>query len=241
VALGGIAIQSIAAMGPDVNYSETAIENITLILANSFEQNLISKSIQFELLGGLYVFRVIERGKNLSDWGKTYRLPVNNAWRAYDEIYFLQVMQTGIEQSILQFYEQDEIPEIHKPCWPTPISSILLPNIDGAVYQFNQMIAKFSQARIALALMRYRHDSGVYPETLEALAPTYLQEVPNDPFSGNMMPYRVGPEGYLLSSVGRNGHDDVLKTEGKQTQELNGFAVVPSDDILWCPAVMIKD
>ena len=103
------------------------------------------------------------------------------------------------------------------------------------------MIAQFSQARIALALMRYRRDSGVYPKTLKALVPTYLPEIPEDPFSGNMMYYRLGPEGYLLSSVGRNGLDDVLKTTGKQTQELNGFDVVASDDILWCPAVMIKD
>ena len=120
VALGGVATQSIAAIGPDANYSNTAIENITPILSDSFEQNLISKSIQFELLGGLYVFRVIERGKDLSDWVKTYRSPWFNAWRAYDEIFFLQVMRTGIEQSMRPFYEQDEIPEIQNLDWRTP-------------------------------------------------------------------------------------------------------------------------
>jgi hypothetical protein len=241
VALVGIATQSIAAMGPDAYYSDTAIERIDPILTNVFGQDLITKSLKYELLYGLHAFRVIERGKNLSDLAETYSSPWFNACRAHDEMFFLKVMGAGIEQSMRPFYEQGEILEFHKLDWRTPVSAIFLLNFNPAAYQFNQMVSQFSQARIALALMRYRRDSGAYPETLEALVPTYLPKIPEDPFSGKMMPYQVGPEGYLLSSVGKNGQDDVLKTDGKQTQELNGFAVVASDDILWCPAVMIKD
>jgi RNA polymerase sigma factor (sigma-70 family) len=62
--------------------------------------------------------------------------------------------------------------------------------------------------RLAFALAAYRADHGRYPEDLDALAPRYLEEVPNDLYSGKALIYRPSEHGYLLYSVGANGRDE---------------------------------
>jgi len=65
--------------------------------------------------------------------------------------------------------------------------------------------------RIAFALERYKRDHGDYPETLEALLFTYLEEVPLDPStSRSTMTYKKDgdDERFLLYSYGPNQQDD---------------------------------
>jgi hypothetical protein len=57
-------------------------------------------------------------------------------------------------------------------------------------------------AQTALALRRYRLDHGRYPETLTALAPSYLPAPPIDPFTGRLPEYRRQGAGFLLRSAG---------------------------------------
>jgi hypothetical protein len=61
---------------------------------------------------------------------------------------------------------------------------------------------------VAFALEWYRRDHGRYPRTLEALAPKYLAQIPQDIFSGKPLIYRPSEKGYLLYSVGINGKDE---------------------------------
>lgn len=58
----------------------------------------------------------------------------------------------------------------------------------------------------ALAANRREHDQ--YPKELDALAPKYLPNVPQDLFSSKPLIYRVAENGYLLYSVGVNGRDE---------------------------------
>jgi hypothetical protein len=62
--------------------------------------------------------------------------------------------------------------------------------------------------QLAFALAAYHSDSGSYPAKLDALAPKYLEKIPNDLFSGKPLIYRLEGDGYLLYSVGANGIDD---------------------------------
>lgn len=48
----------------------------------------------------------------------------------------------------------------------------------------------------------------MYPERLDQLVPRFLERLPTDPFSGGPFCYERRGGGYLLSSVGPNGHDD---------------------------------
>src|SRR5262249_36047620 len=61
---------------------------------------------------------------------------------------------------------------------------------------------------VALALEKYHRENGSYPDTLEALAPKYLPNVPDDRFSGKALIYKPNENGYLLYSVGANEKDE---------------------------------
>ena len=59
------------------------------------------------------------------------------------------------------------------------------------------------------AIECYRQETGIYPPSLEALVPKYLARVPEDPFVGRPLRYRLAtPEGYRVFSVGPDGRDD---------------------------------
>ena len=63
-------------------------------------------------------------------------------------------------------------------------------------------------AATALAIECFRHDQGQLPGDLTELVPQYFKAVPTDPFDGGPLRYRHLPKGYVVYSVGADGHDD---------------------------------
>ena len=64
-------------------------------------------------------------------------------------------------------------------------------------------------ARIAIALERHRLAKETYPETLDALAPRFLEKIPRDVINVQPLHYRRTGDGkFLLYSVGWNETDD---------------------------------
>lgn len=61
---------------------------------------------------------------------------------------------------------------------------------------------------LALAAQRFHLDHGSYPDTLDALIPTYVQSIPTDRFSDGPLQYRRTQTGAIVYSVGRDGIDD---------------------------------
>jgi hypothetical protein len=61
--------------------------------------------------------------------------------------------------------------------------------------------------QIGAAIERYRAATGSYPETLDALVPTYLSEVPQDPYSRKPPRYETAPS-HRVWSVGPDAEDD---------------------------------
>jgi hypothetical protein len=65
------------------------------------------------------------------------------------------------------------------------------------------------EALIACALERYHLAHGVYPDSLDALAPSCIAAVPHDIMNGDCYHYHLRPDGrFLLYSVGWNQTDD---------------------------------
>jgi len=62
----------------------------------------------------------------------------------------------------------------------------------------------------AIGLERCRSVHGSYPQTIDALAPAYLREVPRDPFCGEALHYALDAEGYRLWSC----HTDRINQGG---------------------------
>jgi len=68
---------------------------------------------------------------------------------------------------------------------------------------------QIDEAQIACALERFRLLQGSYPETLDGLAPRFIEKIPQDIISGQSLKYRRTNDGqYILYSVGWDEKDD---------------------------------
>lgn len=101
-----------------------------------------------------------------------------------------------LERKPVEDRMQQEIAELS---WKTPLSTTAIPNLLRSSQQEDEAIGFARLARITLALNRYKQDNGAYPENLDALAPEYIPEIPQDPFSGNPPSYKMEGAGYDLA------------------------------------------
>jgi hypothetical protein len=81
-----------------------------------------------------------------------------------------------------------------------------------------------NEAQIACALERYHLAHNKYPETLDALSPQFIAQIPHDIINGQPLHYRRTDDGnFLLYSVGWNEMDDggqvVLAKDGSVDRE----------------------
>lgn len=89
------------------------------------------------------------------------------------------------------------------------MGSLFLPAINAASTAADRGLAKSQLTRVVAALAGYRARHGEYPETLAALVPDILPEMPLDLYSEKPFFYQRKPDGgYLLYSVDQNGVDD---------------------------------
>lgn len=81
-------------------------------------------------------------------------------------------------------------------------------------------------ATTALALHRYRLAHGCWPRQLADLTPSYLSAVPQDPFDGHPLRYRIDEaDRFLLYSIGPDGQD-----QGGLAKALDGS---PLQSAMW--------
>lgn len=98
---------------------------------------------------------------------------------------------------------------------------MLLPAYGRAIERFARGQASLELAQAGCALERYRLAQGRYPETLEALAPRFIEKLPADVINGAPLKYqREDDDQFTLYSVGWNERDDggqiVLTKNGNQ-------------------------
>lgn len=105
-------------------------------------------------------------------------------------------------------------------------SLMLFPAISASVRKYTAIQASIDLARVACALERYRLAHGEYPETLDALAPHFIEKLPHDIINGQPLHYHRTTDGkFVLYSVGWNEQDDggtVVLTKGGNVDRDNG-------------------
>jgi type II secretory pathway pseudopilin PulG len=103
---------------------------------------------------------------------------------------------------------------------------MLLPALGAAAKKFAYSQNSVNLARVAIALERYRLAHGEYPETLNALAPQFIEKLPHDIINGEPLHYRRTNDGqFILYSVGWNETDDgglVVQTKTGGIDYTNG-------------------
>jgi hypothetical protein len=89
------------------------------------------------------------------------------------------------------------------------LAGLMLPAIGPAHARHDFMITNLRATRIVLAVVMFKRAEGRLPQKLDELVPKYLDKVPDDPFDGKQMKYRVDAAGiWVVYSVSRDKKDD---------------------------------
>ena len=86
---------------------------------------------------------------------------------------------------------------------------LITPAYSGVERKYVFAHTRLDQLRLACALERHRLARGTYPETLQALVPNFVADLPHDVIDGAPLRYqRTAEGGYQLYSIARNRKDD---------------------------------
>jgi hypothetical protein len=101
---------------------------------------------------------------------------------------------------------------------------LALPVFGNVAEKFANARSSTDLARTGIALERYRLAHGEFPESLDALAPHFMEKIPHDIINGQPLHYRRTDDGqFVLYSVGWNETDDgghiALSKDGSVDQE----------------------
>jgi hypothetical protein len=131
-----------------------------------------------------------------------------------EQRFYLQTMETFISFAENCPKNFSQITNLQEQIW-RPIGhnhyiilSMLMPAVGMASEKEINGLAQVRTAQAALAVERFRLAHGRLPENLNELVPQFLSTVPSDPFDGAPLRYHRLAKGYVIYSVGSDGHDD---------------------------------
>jgi hypothetical protein len=111
--------------------------------------------------------------------------------------------------------------------WPYKAQAVMvIPAINASVTKIARIQSQVDLARVACALERFRLAHGNYPETLDALVPQFIAQLPHDLINGQPLHYRRTDGGqFVLYSVGWDEKDDggqIFLTKGGSVDQKKG-------------------
>ena len=89
-----------------------------------------------------------------------------------------------------------------------PISDWVLSGITSLRFWRTQQMAQLEGLRCLVAVRLYESEHGIYPNSLDALVPEYLNEIPMDPLHDKGFVYESLGNDFRLYGLGLNGIDD---------------------------------
>ncbi len=119
--------------------------------------------------------------------------------------------------------------DLRKRPWYGYLSRFFIGNFEAAFMKVAMIEAVMSANRTGLACRLYKSRTGRYPDSLEALVPDLLTEIPIDPFTGKPLVYRREGEGFIVYSLGSNERDD----GGRSTYMITQLVMGKDDDWTW--------
>ena len=88
------------------------------------------------------------------------------------------------------------------------LTALGLPALQKLAIREDTQFAYLRLATTAIAIEQYRLARGRLPENLTNLTPEFISAIPNDPFDGQPLRYHRLGMGYVVYSIGNDGHDD---------------------------------
>lgn len=107
------------------------------------------------------------------------------------------------DQAVAQLREQAA--ELTKD---TTVRRAVAENLEAIVKIYRRSRAELRSVAAALAAERYRLCHGRWPESLAEVVPTYLAQIPLDPYDGQPVRFHRVADGLLIYSLGSDGEDN---------------------------------
>jgi hypothetical protein len=148
--------------------------------------------------------RALRRWNRLMEAAAT---AVNESWSAASDTLIACDVAAGR-------LDLDEFAGARRPDWieklrcPFALSGESLAPDASYVERFFRMEAMRNLAVTALAGSRFRSARGAWPESLDALLPDFVPEIPRDPMDGRALRLQLTEGGPLFYSAGADGKDD---------------------------------
>jgi hypothetical protein len=135
-------------------------------------------------------------------------------WGSADLVFYLQLMGRMVDAGKKPWPEalesaaavEAEVAALRDPRYV--LTKVMLPSIGRSYSAAARTTALNRACDAGLAVELYRRRGGTLPESLKALVPEFLPEVPTDPFDGKPLRYVVSDGDYAVYSVGADGKDD---------------------------------
>jgi hypothetical protein len=189
-------------------------------LEEDVRDNPLANAIQGERAGMDQLMREIAEGRT-NPRVILGRGPTGNA--TIDDFYFRGIAAPTLTRAVLLEYYNDVLEIARRPAHERPellkqktpkaaqlprLAKSLMPSMDKLMEVDVRQLAFVRAAIAALAVERYRIDTGQYPEQLEAITPKYLATAPLDPYDGRPLRYKRLADGVVIYSIGQDGTDD---------------------------------
>jgi hypothetical protein len=88
------------------------------------------------------------------------------------------------------------------------MTGIVFPSFNRICANSAKGNAEHNAALVGIAITRFRLDHLTLPDTLDALLPQYLPQIPIDPFDGQPLRFRKTADDWRVYSIGPDNHDD---------------------------------
>lgn len=217
------------------NLSEPELNGLASTFSAADKTNLMAKALAGEPAINTPVFIQVNRNANgarelvkgMKDTGEIFSTPDLDARlirdpRFYeatgfwdrDLLYYLNVMETNIAlasfappQNLVAAgnLKKAENEAEQNRCY---LSKLFIEALSNALTNDVKHFAYLRTSTTAIAVERFRLTREKLPEDLTELVPQFLSAVPIDPFDGKPLRYRHLAKGYVIYSVGTDGHDD---------------------------------
>jgi len=131
-----------------------------------------------------------------------------------DLSYFLDCMATNISIIQLPARERLQLSNVNEELVAKGrdryfiMSTHLLPSLSRISVKITENEVRMQLAQTAIAVERFRLAHDRLPASLSEMVPQYLESVPEDPFDGHPIRFKLLEKGYVIYSVGCDGVDD---------------------------------
>jgi hypothetical protein len=195
-------------------------ERVVFVEAGEYAMRGSSKELDF-LFGEPFIL------KNIGVWiiRPVMKLDIRKALPVYDELE-AQAQRPYYESRA--FFGSRGRKLMERP-WYGFLSKAMIADFEVAFMKEALVEATLLADRTGLACRLYKSRTGRYPDSLEALVPGILKEVPIDPFTGKALVYRREGEGFVVYSLGTNEKDD----GGRSTFNVSRLVMFKDDDLAW--------